>query len=394
MANAKYRDARAGFAIYYRSDGAIPLEELNELLQESGYGPVAQRTMTHYRKLLTAGFDRYISINRFDVARASRAYDNMSNLSRYKYRRTSQAVSVLFSKRKKILEAHGNLIETGDVGAIIEFSDEHNYIDLQNFKPRSGDRVTLNYSNLDNEVNGIVIACDLISKPAMVEFEYERLISLSEIENSIPLQSRTVQFKLVSDDDEALKIDVVGRRLYHFFELLEGIRALYNEAGRHSEDVNYAPPPVVSEIRVSSPATLILQLPPELVSLVSWPLLLLLLPSLRKTWYEGTLQKKEGQLSDAKKRSIESDRAKRVIELEVSSRQQEDSLGSEIINNVRLQLPGSDVPEEELLRILHSYIFPPCRALARSDVREIEITVDEDSDRNDKDHEGNSAENE
>ena len=78
MANAKTRDARAGFAIYLKSSEGITLDAINARLESSGYGTIAQRTLTHYRNLVKAGFDRYISINRFDVARASRAYENMS----------------------------------------------------------------------------------------------------------------------------------------------------------------------------------------------------------------------------------------------------------------------------------------------------------------------------
>ena len=363
MANANYRDARVGFAIYFRSHGAISIEELNELLKADGYGPIAQRTMTHYKNLLAAGFNRYISINRFDVARASRAYDNMSNLSRYKYRRTNQDVTVIFTKRTKILEVHGKLIEIGDVGAIVEFSDENSIEELKNFKPSVKNRVVLYNSNLKKEINGVVLTCDMVSQPILVEFEYNRLVSVSEIEDTISLPSQRVRFNLLSNEESSVKIDVIGRRLYHFFELLEGIRALYNETSSQSKDFNYAPPPLVSEIKVASPATLVLQFPPELVALVSWPLLLLIpmqwIVSVRKTWHEGTLQKKEAQLTDVKKRSIE------------------ESLTSEIVINTRIQLPESRISEEELMRIVQTYILPPYRDLARSDVRVIEATIDD-----------------
>ena len=198
----------------------------------------------------------------------------MSNLSRYKYRRTNQDVTVIFTKRTKILEVHGKLIEIGDVGAIVEFSDENSIEELKNFKPSVKNRVVLYNSNLKNEINGVVLTCDMVSQPILVEFEYNRLVSVSEIEDTISLPSQRVRFNLLSNEESSVKIDVIGRRLYHFFELLEGIRALYNETSSQSKDFNYAPPPLVSEIKVASPATLVLQFPPELVALVSWPLLL------------------------------------------------------------------------------------------------------------------------
>ncbi|MCP3938386.1 MAG: hypothetical protein GY708_23815 [Actinomycetia bacterium] len=48
MANATPRDTRAGFDLYRSAGGAISLDDLNEQLVEAGYGPVAQRTLTHY----------------------------------------------------------------------------------------------------------------------------------------------------------------------------------------------------------------------------------------------------------------------------------------------------------------------------------------------------------
>ena len=137
MANATTRDARAGFAIYLQSAEGVTLDEINSRLEASGYGAIAQRTLTHYRNLVKAGFDRYISINRFDVARASRAYENMSTLSRYRYRSTDQEVSVLFSRSSCLLEAQGKLVESSDVGAVIEFSDEDILEELQRFGPGS-----------------------------------------------------------------------------------------------------------------------------------------------------------------------------------------------------------------------------------------------------------------
>ena len=368
MANAKTRDARAGFAIYLKSSEGITLDAINARLESSGYGTIAQRTLTHYRNLVKAGFDRYISINRFDVARASRAYENMSTLSRYRYRSTDQEVSVLFSRGSWLLEAQGKLTESGDVGSVIEFSDEDVLAELQRFRPRSGVAVTLYHANGPKSINGVVIDCDLTSRPALVEIEYATLVSLAEIEDSRPLQHRLVQFRLISEDQDVTTIDVIGRRLHHFFDLLEGIRALLNEAGRYSEEYTYAAPPVVQEIRVASPAVLLLQVPPELVSLVSWPLLLALLPSLRKVWHQGTREKREGQLVNVKRY---------IAEQDLEARKKEDTLHSDMIDNLRAQLPNSSIPEEELRKFWYSYILPSYRALARSDVREIDVTMGE-----------------
>ena len=77
MANATQRDSRAGFTIYRESGGGISRDALNDQLVSAGYGPVSDRTVTHYRSLLVAGFDRYISINRFDVARSASRFEDL-----------------------------------------------------------------------------------------------------------------------------------------------------------------------------------------------------------------------------------------------------------------------------------------------------------------------------
>ena len=370
MANAKPRDARAGFEIYLQSSGDIQLDQINARLERTGYGPIKQRTLTHYRNLVKAGFNRYISINRFDVARASRAYENMSTLSRYRYRRTDQQVSVIFSKSTCLIEVQGKLVESGDVGAVIEFTDDK-LEELKQFRPHSGVAVTLYYSQGSTVLSGVVIDADLSSRPPLIEIEYTKLVSQAAIDDYRPLQSRLIQFRLISDDQDITTIDVVGRRLYHFFDLIEGIRALLNETGRDSENHMYAAPPIVREIQIASPAVLLLQVPLELVSVVSWPLLVILLPSLRKIWHQGTREKREGQLVGARRR---------IAELELEARKKEEALHSEIMDNLRAQFPNSNISEEELRQIWRSYILPPYRALARSNVRKIDITMAEFAD--------------
>ncbi len=107
MANATPRDTRAGFDLYRAAGGSLSLDDLNEQLIEAGYGPVARRTFTHYRHLIEAGYNRYISINRFDVTRASVAYENASAMGRYRYRETNVGVRIVFAKSSRLFEAFG-----------------------------------------------------------------------------------------------------------------------------------------------------------------------------------------------------------------------------------------------------------------------------------------------
>lgn len=390
MANATIRDARAGFAIYLRASEGVDLDEINAKLEKSGHSRIAQRTLTHYRNLVKAGFNRYISINRFDVARASRAYENMSSLSRYRYRSVDQPVYIQFSKHARVCEMNGQLTAIGDVGAMIEFSGESDIAELRHFRPLRGGSILLDLAPAGPQVSGTIVDIDLKSSSPTVEVEYAQLLSLDMIAESRVLLTTPFLVRILASDDEHPTIDVVGRRLHHVFELIEGLRAVMNEAGRHCKDGIYAAPPVVKEIRVSSPAVLILQLPPELIYLMPWPLIgggLYLLPRLRKSWYEGTIQKKFGKLVDKEGEHLDAET--RLKEIEIRRLEREDLLREELVERVRTEIRESEISAEHLRQVIDAYAVPSWRAIEQSDIREIEVEerIDDDIDSEDSENE-------
>ena len=381
MANATTRDARAGFAIYRQDSDGISLDQVNARLKKSGFGPIAQRTLAHYRNLVRAGFNRYISINRFDVARSSRAYENLSSLGRYRYHRTYRSVDVLFAKNARILETRGHIVEVGDVGAILEFVDDEIVESLHAFRPRAGDSVSLRRTGTEIAIDGSVMDIDFKRVPILVEIEYDRLISLDEFIAGILLATHPTWIRISADDNGSPTLDMVGRRLHYFFDLLEGLRAVLNEAGRQCDREVYAAPPIIQELRLASPALLLLQLPPELVLLMPWTLLsgLYLLPKtveMRKSWHEGTNLKKLGSLID--KAGATLDAEVRLQELEVRSKEREESLRDEVIDRVRSQFRESTISERHLREIIDAYVLTPFRTIETSDIREINVVDDSD----------------
>ena len=392
MANATPRDARAGFAIYLQRNGAVDLEAINARLEASGYGRIAQRTLTHYRNLAKAGFNRYISINRFDVARASRAYENLSSLGRYRYHRTYRTVDVLFAKNTRLLEARGHIIEVGDVGAVLEFMEDDAVEDLTAFRPRAGDTVSLRHSETVVAIEGSVIDIDLNRVPIVVEMEYDRLLSAEGFIASPALATAPVWIRIQADETTTPTLDTVGRRLHYFFDLLEALRAVFNEAGRLCDQRLYASPPTIQELRLASPTLLLLQLPPELVLLMPWTILggLFLLPKtmeMRKTWHEGTTIKKTGTVIEKTGTVIEKagdlldkagdvlDTEVRLKELELRSKEREESLHQEVVDRLRNQIRESEISDEQLDEIIDAYVLPPFRTIEASDIQRIE-TVD------------------
>src|SRR4051794_1605791 len=67
MANAPSEDSEVGYDLYRQSGFALSRADLNDRLADEGRKPVSQRTFRHFRALQRAGYDRYVSINRFDV---------------------------------------------------------------------------------------------------------------------------------------------------------------------------------------------------------------------------------------------------------------------------------------------------------------------------------------
>ena len=372
--NATPQETRAGFDIYRSAGGAISLDELNERLLEAGYGPVAQRSLTHYRHLVDAGYNRYVSINRFDVARASVSYENASSLGRYRYQDADVGVNVVFAKASRLFEASGRATEIGDVGAILEFADTLVAEALLGLKIKVGDMVTVRYLEAGRTFGGRVVDRDLSSSPATVEIEYTRLESLVEIGTGSPLPVQPTRFTLLPQADEIQTTDLVGRRLYHFFELLEGARSLVNVAGSESSSARYAEPPVLEEMSIASPANLLIQVASELVDLIPWALVAGVLskawdlPEKRKTWFEGTGQKKLNKLHDLE---IE------LKQLELDGKREDAEVRREIIRRVRECFPESSVADEALEQLVEQHLLPHLRALGRSGITEIRQDLDE-----------------
>src|ERR1700722_8782369 len=102
--NAKPRDMHAGWTIYRSSGYAATLEQINDTLVQSGFGPVAERSYTHYKKLHRYGYERYIPINVLDVETHHHPIWGLPLRSRYRSRPTAvQATLVVVTRDGVVL---------------------------------------------------------------------------------------------------------------------------------------------------------------------------------------------------------------------------------------------------------------------------------------------------
>lgn len=375
MANATPRDTRAGFDIFRSSGGSLSLDELNALLYEAGYGPVSARTLRHYESLIEAGFNRYVSINRFDVARAAAPFDNASAKGRYGYVDVDLGVRVVFAKTNKLMEAFGRATEIGEVGALLRFEEQDVVEGLRKLKPQPGDMVTLRYLEAGRTVGGRVVEADVKADPAVIEVEYAQLISIASVGIGDPLPAVEARFVLSGPEEGLKTLDVAGRRLYQFFELIEGVRALANEAGGTQDDPVYVQPAVLESLSVASPADLVVQIAEQAIALFPWGLAagvlraIYAVPEKRKTWYEGSGQRKDNQLKDLeiREKQLKAD----LQDLEAARLEAEEGLRTDIIERVRETFSGTRLTDAQIARAVDESVLPPLRALGRSGIDEL-----------------------
>lgn len=375
MANASPRDTRAGFDIYRSAGGDITLGDLNATLHEAGYGPVANRTLTHYRNLMEAGYNRYVSINRFDVARASAPFENASGNGRYTYLEADLGVRVIFAKSNKLLETFGRATEIGEVGVMLRFDEQEVVDGLRKLKPQPGDMVTVRYLEAGRTIGGRVVEADVKAEPASIEIEYARLISIASVGIGEPLPTTETRFVLSGPDDDVQTLDLASRRLYHFFELVEGLRALSNEAGAMQADPVYAEPAVLKSLSVASPADVVIMVAEQVTALLPWGLAAGMLkavsslPEKRKQWYEGTGQKKQNELTDLeiRQKQLEVD----LKALDVVRQEEEALLGHQVLERLRASFPDSPITADQVTQAIDEHIIPPLRALGRIGIHDL-----------------------
>lgn len=336
---------------------------------------MSARTFGHYRKLLRAGFSRYVSINRFDVARAAEPFEGASADARYDYIETDLGVLVVFAKSNKLLETFGRSTQQGEVGALLRFEEPEVIQGLRNLKPQPGDMVTIRYLEAGRTAGGRVVEADLKSEPAIIEIEYAQLLSIASLEIGTALPASDVRFVLRGPGEDEQTLDLASRRMYHFFEFIEGVRAVSNRASSQQSRPSYAEPPILRSLSVASPADLLILMADATRDLIPWGIVYgalraaSALPEKRKQWYEGTGLKLDNAIK------AESSREARLLaekkELEVERQTRENDLVQELIKRVRAVFPDSTASDEAIARYTTEFVLPPLRGLAEAGIDDV-----------------------
>jgi hypothetical protein len=254
MANAKPTDVRAGWTIY-RNDPEITLEVLNDRLTRAGYGPISPRTFGHYRHLVEHGYDRYISINRFDVARASRPYEGAGGSARYRFYDTELPVTVVLTRPQGVYEAPGVAEKVGEVGALITFEGEDVIKGLRRSHLAPDDYVQLRFDEQSRPIPARVTTREIDEGYGLVEVEFTRLQPISEFVDTEVVPTESYQLLIKGEEPSDRSADLIGRRMYFALEALEACRAMANEVldDPDSTAVETVGPPQITQLRLVNP---------------------------------------------------------------------------------------------------------------------------------------------
>lgn len=364
MTNATPVDTRAGFEIYRSMPEPVDRYQLNTQLIAAGYGSVSKRTFGHYGKLVRAGYNRYISINRFDVARASRAYEDASAMARYRFLDTNVEVRVVFVKSNQLFEARGRATRVSDPGAVVSFTESEIVHGLRALGPRVGDTLSMTYLDSGRAVNGRVADVFFTGERCVVEIEFAALYSISDLGPFAATPTQPVRFVLLASADASQTADLVGRQIYYFLELLEGARALVNRTSLDGGG-EYTAPPILRQIRAESPVSIVVDLWPWVAAVVGTVGGVLLgvrhAVETRLQWHEGT-----GKKLDNIERA-----APRHAQEEIKAA--ESTSCDEVTDLMRQALPGSELSREIVQELMARDVLPYVHHLVRVGVIEIRI---------------------
>lgn len=327
--------------------------------------------MRHYRNLAKANYDRYISINRFDVARAASPFDDLGASPRYRYSPIGEGVRLLIAKGSRLWSASARVTEVGESGALLRLVDPEYQDGLEAVKVRAGDFASLRFLESGRVADGRIVEVDLTATPPLIEVQFTALVSLADFAFSDALPSSELALRLRAVDDAGSPTtDQLSRRLFYLFEVVDEVRYIANYANdRMGATLGYSSPATVERLTVASPAEMVLTVSELVQSL--WPAgaisaalaAAFKIPEKRKTWLEGTAIALE---NDAKRAASEDRRLQRERDAAIRD------LATAIVD--RLQGRG-DVSSElsvELVALAVNRLGPLLESLADAGVTAVE----------------------
>jgi len=370
--NAPAASARAGWQYFKDSEFKATHERVNAQLEKLGLPVVSERMYGHYRKLGRAGYDHYVTINRFDVAKATKPFEDETGRLRNVYRSANLAVRLVTrDKDGEPRTATGTAMELSEAGALVRVRGKQADA-LNDMGLRQGDYIRVEISGPEGASESRIVSAEYQPAVAVFEIEFVRVRSVAEDLTETAVSAERVKIRMVTDTDGIpIPVDVLGARLYHLFELLEDSRAVVNEILMADErEREKAQPAHVETLSVTSPL--------EIVAVVSIGVAAVIGHAWKGAGVYERWQAANGLRAAARKTDAEA----HAIELE-NQRTAQENLTYEVIHAAlreRLDLANASPelkPSIRALALLDKNLRSASEGLARNGVSDLIIEAQE-----------------
>jgi hypothetical protein len=378
VANASSADVRTGWLLF-RSDPNITLDSLNGALVSKGRGKVSERMFGHYRHLVSHGYDRYISINRFDVARAARPYEGESASPRYPYYATQRSVTVFMTRPEGVFEIQGHAEQVGEVGALLLFEGAETIAGLRRSRLNADDYVQLRFDDQDRLVAARIVSRETDELESLVEVEFTRLQPISEFVETTVTGTEPIRILIQGSTPSDRAADLIGRRIYYLLEALESARAMANEVldedGRTQFEVVASPQ--IRQLQLVNPLVFDLTMTSVIGAIVggAWKVL-----QHGPKAYADVLEARAGHKErtatarkiDAETRRVDAEVDRMAVGNELA---REELTTQRVLHTVaRKELKRiSNAEPSERFNVLQATLLSNLESLRRQDVRELEV---------------------
>lgn len=320
MANITPGEARVGYEVFRSTDGQLSQNELQREVDQLGIR-VSDRMFQHYRNLLNAGYDGYVSINRFDIIEGDQRLRYESAIGRYKFSEIGRAarVTVLRDDPFTFLAL---ATRVSDAGFVLQLEDSASSQSIAKgrmaLRPRDLVRVDL-LEGVQSSVEARVVDkpdFNPATEVWLVDLEFTRLRSVVEFTSGEELAPESVPIRLLAADQDSVPADVLARRISLVLDALEGARTLFNDVAETQAHayLRRASPARVSNLSMASPIEIVLVVPIGVASiLASAALLANRFGVTFKTVQDGRLSGANARQRRAAARSIELDNELKVV---------------------------------------------------------------------------------
>lgn len=378
MPNATPGAARVGWELYRLSGFTAVRDELIEQLEQAGFGTVSDRMYKHYRSLAAAGYDHYVSINRFDIARAAQPFEHEAASNRYVYRPVSRTVRLTVVRAGEPYGVMSQTERVSEAGALLVVNDPPTVAGIRDARLRTGEHVQLDFLDPPATVHARIAAeveiVDNEPASATIEVEFSRLRPVSEFTSATPMDADHMVVRLAARDDGPVPLDVVGRRVFYLFEALEIARSLVNEVivTEATSSELFAQPLEVERLSMQSPIEVLTYGAPAVVTVLgsAWAILrgaTALAQQVQDARLTGAQVKREQE--ETRRVALHSDR----IEDENQTSHLIHRRIREILSDqVTLSPPPADLTPR-FVNLVEKQIASSVEGLVRQDVNDVEI---------------------